>query len=92
MKYIVTKEQTEKLMKAIPDKYHSALLKTIVSFNDLSMYQQESPRCHLFCQANPAVNLFTSRGLIHLEVDALDEGLFFKMDSDTNVVIHEVAL
>ena len=92
MKYIVTKEQTEKLMKVIPSKYHSALLKTIVNFNDLSKDIQEDPYCHLRCRANPAVNLFTSRGLIHLEVNALEEGLFFKMDSDTNIVIHEVAL
>ena len=92
MKYIVTKPQAVKLMKVIPNKYHTSLLNTIAKFNDLSIDKQKDPYCHIHCQVTSEVNLFTSGGLIHLEVDALGEGLFFKMDSNTNVVIHEVAL
>ena len=92
MKYIVTKEQSLKLMKVLPNKYHLSLLETIANFNDLPQESQEDPYCHLKCSVVPEINLFTSRGLIHLEVDAIEEGLFFKMDSDTNIVIHEVSL
>jgi len=93
MTYKVTKNQTDKLSKVLPKKYHKALVATIALFNTFDKDLQEDENCHVMCKHHRDLSLFVSEGLIHLEaVDMKDDAFFFKMDSNTDIVIHEVAL
>lgn len=93
MNYQVTKMQQEKLLKVLPTQYHRGLKGSVEIFNALPKSKQVHQYCHLYCSVDSAVNLFMSSGIIHLEVAAFSkEYFFFRMDSNTDIVIHEVAL
>ena len=86
--YRLTREQYSKLLNVIPDRFYSRLYNAFKQFNASNIDTQEST---LF--GDRSMNLFVDRGLVHLEIgDYLENLMFFKMDSHTNIVIHEVSL
>ena len=86
--YRLTREQYNKLLNVIPDRFYSRLYNAFKQFNASNVDTQEST---LF--GDRSLNLFVDKGLIHLEIGEYLHSLqFFKMDSHTNIVIHEVSL
>ena len=86
--YRLTREQYNKLLNVIPDRFYSRLYNAFKQFNASNIDTQEST---LF--GDRSLNLFVDRGLVHLEIgDYLENMQFFKMDSHTDIVIHEVSL
>ena len=86
--YRLTREQYNKLLNVIPDRFYSRLYNAFKQFNASNVDTQEHT---VF--GDRSMNLFVNKGLIHLEIGEYLHNLqFFKMDSHTNIVIHEVSL
>jgi len=90
--YQVTREQFMKLVKVLPEEYHSTVYNVMLAFNAASWNNQYT---EMFGDRTVGVLLGVeqgSRSLIYLEVGDLDKMFFFRMDSHTDIVIHEVVL
>lgn len=95
--YRVTRQQFTKLQRVIPERLHRAVYDAILCLNETQRYNYTKERYEDVHDTfgEPGIALFVNTdGLIHLEVevDGFHEMLFFKMDSGTDIVIHEVAL
>jgi len=87
---IITAPQVEKIHKALPARISfQTVLQTIVDFNSLTcLEQKEALSCTDVCEIE-----LNSRGIIIVTIGGLDEdALYLRLDSDTNIVIQEVAL
>lgn len=90
--YQVTREQFVKVMGVVPIHFHGALYDTILAFNAAPWNNQY---IEVFGSRGEGVRLGVeqgSRNLIYMEIGDLDKMFFFRMDSHTDIVIHEVAL
>ena len=90
--YQVTREQFMKIIKVVPEEYHVMMYDVMLAFNAASWNKQYTG---LFGDNRIGVSLGVeqgSRSLIYLEIGDLDKMFFFRMDSHTDIVIHEVAL
>ena len=88
----ITREQFIKLQGVVPKHHHLALLCGCIDFNKAPLEKQLKDTFPMFFGG---VCLFVGErdGLIHLEIgDDLQVMQFFKMDTHTNIVIHELPL
>ena len=92
---IITQPQANKILKACEGSYwdfielRSELVETIVDFNRLTCLQQKAGA---YRTDNVEIGV-DYHGIIILTIGGLDEdALFLRLDSDTNIVIQEVAL
>jgi hypothetical protein len=94
--YRVTQQQFAKLQGVLPERLHRFVYDAILCLNKTQRYNPIKQRYDDIHDVfgDQGVALFVNNdGLIHLEVEVGDfEMLFFKMDSATDIVIHEVAL
>lgn len=95
--YRVTRQQFTKLQGVVPERLHQAVYDAILCLNETQRYNYTKERYEDVHDTfgGQGIALFVNTdGLIHLEVevDGFHEMLFFKMDSGTDIVIHEVAL
>jgi hypothetical protein len=87
---IITAPQVEKIHKALPARISfQTVLQTIVEFNGLThLEQKEALSCTDVCEIE-----LNSRGIIIVTIGGFeDDALFLRLDSDTNIVVQEVAL
>tara|TARA_R110000765_G_scaffold380442_1_gene471502 strand:- start:225 stop:641 length:417 start_codon:yes stop_codon:yes gene_type:complete len=93
---IITAPQVEKIHKALPDgASFLEVLETIVGFNGLTcLEQKEGP----FSYSRICEIELNPQGIIIITIASLDHSfhemnmLFLRLDSDTNIVVQEVAL
>ncbi len=95
--YRVTRQQFVKLQGVVPERLHRAVYDAILCLNKTQRYNYTKERyedVHETFGFQGVALFINTDGLIHLEieVDGFNEMLFFKMDSGTDIVIHEVAL
>ena len=89
---IITSIQVEKIHKALPARISfEKVLQTIVDFNSLNCLEQKEGhinRDSRVCEIslNPQCIIIVTIGGFE------DDALFLRLDSDTNIVIQEVAL
>ncbi len=95
--YRVTRQQFTKLQGVVPERLHQAVYDAILDLNKTQRYDYTKERYEEIHETFgfQGVALFVNTdGLIHLEIEVngFHEMLFFKMDSNTDIVIQELAL
>ena len=88
---IITAPQVEKIFKALPSRISFlSVLKTIVGFNALTCLEQREAS---FAYSRVCEISLNPQGIIIVTIGGLHEdALFLRLDSDTNIVVQEVAL
>jgi len=89
---IITAPQVEKIYKALPARISfQTVLQTIVDFNSLTHLEQKED--HINRDSRVCEISLNPQGIIIVTIGGLEEdALFLRLDSDTNIVIQEVAL
>ena len=89
---IITAPQVEKIHKVLPSRISfQTVLQTIVDFNSLTCLEQSND--HINRDSRVCEISLNPQGIIIVTIGGLEEdALFLRLDSDTNIVIQEVAL
>ena len=92
--YNISPTQCIKILKQLSDRHGVAFYKAVNVYNNLTSHNQYagdainggSDGCRVDISVDPR------RPVIHVEIDAVDSGLFFRCEIEGDIVVQEVAL